>query len=82
MELREAGMVTRTVRAEWDAETQVWVAESDDVPGLVTEAATIEQLIERLQIMVPELHELNGTMSDDMAIELVTRVPERVAHAA
>jgi hypothetical protein len=28
------------VRAEWDAEAAVWVAASDDVPGLVTEAET------------------------------------------
>ena len=26
------------VRAEWDEEAKVWVATSDDVPGLVTEA--------------------------------------------
>ncbi|MGD0289757.1 MAG: DUF1902 domain-containing protein [Candidatus Binataceae bacterium] len=26
---------TFTVRAVWDAEAKVWVAESDDVPGLV-----------------------------------------------
>ena len=32
------------VRANWDAEAQVWVADSDDVPGLATGAATIEEL--------------------------------------
>ena len=30
------------VRAEWDEESSVWVATSDDVRGLVTEAATME----------------------------------------
>ena len=73
----DTGTVTRTVRAEWDAEARVWVAESDDVPGLVTEAETIERVIERLQVLVPELLELNGAVDDGGAIELVARLPER-----
>ncbi len=48
------------VRTEWDAEARVWVATSDDVPGLATEADTMEQLISKLQILIPELLELNG----------------------
>jgi predicted RNase H-like HicB family nuclease len=30
-----------TVTAEWDSEAAVWVAESEDVPGLVTEAENL-----------------------------------------
>ncbi len=48
------------IRAEWDDEADVWVATSDDVPGLATEAETIEALSSRLQIMVPELLDANG----------------------
>ena len=48
------------VRAVWDDEAKVWVATSDDVPGLVTEAETTEQLIEKLKVMIPELLEENG----------------------
>jgi predicted RNase H-like HicB family nuclease len=48
------------VRTEWDADAGVWVATSDDVPGLVTEADTMEKLIAKLQILIPELLELNG----------------------
>ena len=47
------------VNAAWDAEASVWVASSDDVPGLVTEAETLEKLEAKLQIMVPELLEAN-----------------------
>jgi hypothetical protein len=43
------------VRAEWDDEAQVWGAESPNLPGLVTEADTIEALREKLRIIVPEL---------------------------
>ena len=48
------------VRAMWDAEVGVWVATSDDVPGLVIEAKTAEKLEARLRILIPELIELNG----------------------
>ena len=73
----------RLVRAAWDPDARVWVAESDDVPGLVTEADTIEQLMDRLQVLVPELLELNGAADDHhRPIELVARLPQRRVRAA
>ena len=54
-----------TVSAEWDPEAKVWVATSDDVPGLITEADTVEALAEKLSVMVPELLEANGTLAGD-----------------
>ena len=48
------------VRAEWDEEAKVWVATSDDVPGLVTEAETMEELYSKLEVMIPELLAENG----------------------
>jgi predicted RNase H-like HicB family nuclease len=50
------------VTALWDPEASVWVAESEDVPGLVTEADTVEQLVAKLRVMVPELLEANGVL--------------------
>ena len=43
------------IRAEWDPEARVWVAESANLPGLVTEVETVELLFEKLRVMVPEL---------------------------
>jgi len=48
------------VYAMWDAKAGVWVATSEDVPGLATEADTVEKLIAKLKIMIPELLEANG----------------------
>lgn len=47
------------VAAFWDAEAAVWVATSEDVPGLATEAETIEALMQKLRLMIPELVLLN-----------------------
>jgi hypothetical protein len=52
------------VRAEWDEEASVWVATSDDVPGLATEEATMEGLIEKLKLIIPELLKANGLRID------------------
>ncbi|HET8700532.1 MAG TPA: DUF1902 domain-containing protein [Nitrococcus sp.] len=48
------------IKAVWDPEAEVWVAESEDVPGLVTEADTIEALTDKLRVLIPELLEANG----------------------
>jgi len=43
----------------------VWVAESDDVPGLASEAETAEALIRKLEVITPELLEANGLGAPD-----------------
>jgi len=49
-----------TVNALWDEEAGVWVATSDDVRGLATEAETVDDLVVKLKIMIPELLDANG----------------------
>jgi YgiT-type zinc finger domain-containing protein len=44
-----------TVLAWWDAEAGVWVATSDDVHGLATEAATVDELETKLKEAILEL---------------------------
>jgi predicted RNase H-like HicB family nuclease len=50
---------TYQINALWDNDSSVWVATSDDVPGLATEAETLEALRQKLREMVPELLVLN-----------------------
>ena len=72
---------TYTVSAKWDEEASVRVVTSEDVPGLVTEAATVERLVEKLRSMVPEMLELNGVLPADAAALAPFRViAERVEH--
>lgn len=68
------------VQAIWDGEAEVWVAESDEVPGLVTEAATVEALIAKLRVLIPELIEENGgSVPRDIPFDVVC---SQIAHAA
>jgi predicted RNase H-like HicB family nuclease len=62
------------VRAEWDEEAHVWVATSDDVPGLATEGDTLEGLVDKLKIMIPELLDANGIEQEyEVPFEILTR---------
>ena len=47
------------IQMTWDKEAAVWVATSDDVPGLALESGSFDALIERVKYAVPELMELN-----------------------
>jgi len=51
---------TYEVDAHWDSEAGVWAAESEDIPGLVTEAESLNGLVDKIRVLVPELFELNG----------------------
>ena len=57
----------------WDAEAQVWVATSEDVPGLVLESGSFDALVERVKVAVPELLELNGTRPATYIIDYSAR---------
>jgi predicted RNase H-like HicB family nuclease len=73
---------TYTVRAEWAEAAATWVAEGEDVPGLVTGADTFEALVEKLRVMVPEMLELNGVLSaEEAAAARFTVIARRTEHA-
>jgi predicted RNase H-like HicB family nuclease len=50
------------ITAEWDDDARVWVASSEDVPGLATGADTFEALIDKLKVVIPELLVENGLL--------------------
>jgi hypothetical protein len=59
------------VEVLWDSETGVWVASSDEVPGLVTEAQNLEALEGKLEHLVPELLLLNGVVLPGTVVQTV-----------
>ena len=62
------------VYAEWDYEENVWIVSSNDIPGLIAEAESIETLSTKLQSMVPELLLLNERKTDEeIVIEVIAR---------
>ena len=61
------------VHADWDPEASVWVATTQDLRGLVTEADTIEALRAKLPGMILDLLEENGVSDLPASIEIIAR---------
>ncbi|HUX19613.1 MAG TPA: DUF1902 domain-containing protein [Spirochaetia bacterium] len=56
------------ISTTWDAEAGVWIAMSEDVPGLVLESGSLDALMERVKMAVPELLAMNGKASADIPL--------------
>lgn len=67
------------IKLTWDNEACVWIAESDDVPGLVLESGSFDALIERVRFAVPELLALNRTTAAPIQLHMVSERRERLA---
>ncbi len=48
------------VKFFWDNEAAVWVATSNELPGLVLESGSFDALVEKVKFAVPELLEANN----------------------
>lgn len=63
----------------WDDEASVWVATSEDVPGLVLESGSYDALIERVRHAVPELLELNNKSAESIDLSFFSERHDKVA---
>lgn len=69
------------VRAIWDDAAKVWVAESTDLPGLVTEAASLDELDEKLPGLILDLLSDDDDREIDIPVEVVASFWRRVTNA-
>ena len=60
--------MTRSIAidARWDDEARVWIATSNDVPGLFIEADTWPMMIDEVELVLAELLELSGSPLDNL----------------
>ena len=64
---------TRHIHVNYDPDAGVWWAESDDLPGLVSESPTYAGLIDRVSAVVPDLLALsNPRPLGPVTLEFVT----------
>ncbi|HZY24016.1 MAG: DUF1902 domain-containing protein [Microvirga sp.] len=57
-----------TINARWDGEANVWLATSDDVPGLVIEAETWPRMIQETRAILPDLLDLQGAPAAKLSL--------------
>ena len=63
----------------WDSEVGVWIAESEDIPGLVLESGSYDALVERVRFAIPELIELNKTVNVPPTLTFLSKRQERIS---
>lgn len=79
-------MKTFEIFTEWDVEAEVWFISKSDIPGLNAEAATMKEMIEVLNELVPELVHANilsrrrkSAKCKEVPFSLIARRDELVA---
>lgn len=68
-----------TINFTWDNEACVWIATSNDVPGLVLESSSFDDLLERTRNAVPEILELDNTQSPPITLTFLSKRKERIS---
>ena len=61
------------IQARWDDDEGVWLATSDDVPGLAIEADTWSLMIEELKMNVPELLGRSAATSGGLSLTVTAQ---------
>ena len=68
------------VQVTWDAGAEMWVTDSDDIPGLAAEAPDDKALWRKLETLIPELLILNHVrLKPKKDIEIVLNFQSRKA---
>jgi len=62
----------RHIHVAYDPDAGVWWAESDDLPGLVSEAPTLDGLIDRVMAVAGELLLANGQDPNGVSLQFIT----------
>lgn len=67
------------VNMAWDSGSRVWIATSDDIPGLVMESDSYDTLIDRVDSAVSELLLLNLNKKGPVTLRFHSERNEQVA---
>ncbi len=62
----------------WDDDANVWIATSEDIPGLILESGSLDALLKRTRFAVPELLELNAPGTQPLSLLFVSKRQERM----
>ena len=82
-DLGEPGMDRHVVvRAAWDDEARVWYVRDSDVPGLATEADTLEELRRKIPVIIQDLLDDRLDRPDVIELDLIAYSHDRIDLAA
>ena len=67
-----------SINLSWDDEASVWIATSDDVYGLILEDESVDNLIHRVRLAVPELLAFEKPLVNDIFLDFSVNRKERL----
>jgi predicted RNase H-like HicB family nuclease len=70
------------VHVAWDDEAKVWYVQESDIPGLATEAGTLEELRRKVPAMIQDLLENEADHPREIEVDFIAYAHERVTIAA
>jgi predicted RNase H-like HicB family nuclease len=70
------------VRVAWDDEAKVWFVQESDIPGLVTEAGSLEELRRKVPHIIQDLLEDEAERPAEIEIDFIAYAHDRVTIAA
>ncbi len=71
-------MIEYVINFTWDNEANVWIATSNDIPGLVLESGSFDALLERTRYAVPEILALNDSETEPISLTFISERHERM----
>lgn len=71
-------MIEYVINFTWDNEANVWIATSNDIPGLVLESGSFDALLERTRYAVPEILALNVSETNPISLTFRSERHERM----
>jgi|GluameStandDraft_1065615.scaffolds.fasta_scaffold124903_1 hypothetical protein len=75
---KEMHIMEYIIKFTWDNTADVWIATSDDIPGLVLESGSYDALLERVRFAVPELLALNSPKVSPVTLAFLSERRERM----
>lgn len=70
------------IRCAWDDDAKVWYVQETDVPGLATEAPTLDALREKVPALIRDLLADDADRPEAIEIDLIAHAHHRVPMAA
>ncbi|MCL2616167.1 MAG: DUF1902 domain-containing protein [Defluviitaleaceae bacterium] len=68
-----------TVKLVWDSETGRWYTETRDIPGMILESDSFDNLVDRVRVAAPEMLELNMDYTGPVHISFEAEREEKVS---
>ena len=70
------------VRVAWDDEAKVWFVEGSDIPGLATEAETLDELRRKVPVIIQDLLDGESDRPEELELDFIAYARDRVRTAA